>query len=112
MKSKTNLPHRWYHFYKSRYEGMEVILGIRHLKDPNNLFWLVGTVEGVSEHSLLFQHYTGDIFEVNLDDIKKISLYSHEYFVRRRIKDPKWEYEQQLKEQQPGRKYFDYTVEE
>jgi len=94
----TNLPHRWYRFYKSRYSGMEVILGVRHFDNPKRTFWMVGIVEEVGEQSLLFKYLDGSFLNIAFDDILKINLYSHDYFRIRGLKDPKVAYQEKLKE--------------
>ena len=95
--SPTNLPHRMYRFYKSRYERMECVVGVKRYEEKG-IFWLVGLVEKVNEYDLVFKYLDGTIYIIPFDDIFRINWYSKQYFERRGIPDPKLKFEQQQKE--------------
>ena len=76
---------------------MEVVIGLKHLFEKDKLFWLVGLVREVGPHELLLEHFDGSFLKVELSEIQIINWYSHEYFTRRNLKDPK---EELIKKQQ------------
>ena len=103
----TNLPHRWYRFYKNRYEKKECVVGVKRLDLTRGVFWLVGFVEEVGFDSLLLRYLDGTVYPIHFDDIIEINWYSSEYFKRKGIPDPKLRYEQEQKET-VKRKYEEY----
>jgi len=93
----TNIPHPWARFYKSKFLGMEVIIGLKHQFETGKLFWLVGKIQDVGDHALLFEYLDGRFITIDFNEIQIINGYSPGYFKKRSLTDPKEQYEKKNK---------------